>query len=311
MTRPRVVFMGSSDFAVPALERLAQTAEVVLVVTQPDKPNTRGGKIKFLPVKQTAIDLGIPVFQPEHISDEQSVRLLQEQNATVFVVAAYGQILKQHVLDIPPMGCLNIHGSVLPRYRGAAPVHRAIIDGCTESGVSIMKLDAGMDTGDVLAEVKTPITDTTTVGELHDQLSELGANLLDTVLPTYLAGEIVPQKQDGDKASYAQKITREEARIHWENAAAVVVRLVNGTDPFPGAWTEYDGKKIKLFHPEAVSCTATAAPGTVLSADKNGLTVKTGSGAVLFKQLQWPGKRRMSVNDFLKGNSIQTGILYL
>lgn len=298
--------MGSSDFAVPALEHLSRAHDVVLAVVQPDKPSGRGNKITYLPVKKKALELGIPVAQPENISSADAEALLKKAGADVFVVCAYGQILKQNILDIPPLGCLNIHGSVLPQYRGAAPVHRAVIDGRDTSGVTIMKLDAGMDTGDILTKARVPVDDSTTTGALHDRLAELGADLLVRTLADYEQGRIQLQKQDESQASYAQKISKSECQIDWSRPVHEILRLINGVDPFPAAHTDIDGVRVKIFSPECAQAQGSAqAPGTVLAADaKNGLLVQCGDGVLKIKELQYPGKRRMNAEDFFKGNTI-------
>lgn len=313
----RIVFMGSSDFAVPALRALAQDSrfEVTLAVVQPDRPNSRGKKIVPLPVKRAAEELGIPVYQPEKVSSEGE-ELLREQDAELFVVCAYGQILKQNILDIPKSGSLNIHGSLLPHLRGAAPVHRAILNGDDRSGVTIMLLDAGMDTGDTLSEASVPVTETTTAGALHDSLADIGAGLLLRTIPEYLDGRITPVPQDADRADYADKIEKTEGCVDWTLDSGAVVRRINGTDPFPGAYTmlEHGGKtvKIKVFSPEALPGFkgGDAVPGTVVTADsKEGLTVRTGSGAVRIGEVQLPGRKRMKTSDFFKGNSIVPGTI--
>lgn len=278
------------------------------VVCQPDRPNQRGKKVKFLPVKERAMALDIPVFQPEKVKTAESVAYLKSLEADLFVVAAYGQILSQEVLDIPPMGCINIHGSLLPAYRGAAPIHHAVIDGCTETGVTIMKMDIGMDTGDMLAKGCVPVDDSTTVGALHDQLAELGAELLIETIERLAKGQVIPEKQDDTKATYADKIDRETGKINWHAEKKTIIRLINGTDPFPGAYTMADGIKMKCFAPEAIENTTDAEPGTVLYADtKDGLIVKCPDGAIRVGMLQMPGKKKMRSQDYFRGNSIAVG----
>jgi len=305
----KVVVMGTTDFAVPALEALiASDFEVVCVVCQPDRPNGRGKKVRFLPMKQKAVDAGIPVFQPEKVKTPDAVAYLQTLDADFFVVAAYGQILSQEVLDIPRLGCINIHGSILPEYRGAAPIHHAIIEGRDESGVTVMKMDAGMDTGDMLAIGRLPITDTTTVGEYHDALAALGAKLLIPTLEVLVTGTITPMPQDNDKATYADKIDKHTGEIDWSQPGRAILRRINGTDPWPGAFTLFEGQTMKCFGPELLPGGGDAAPGTVLSADKkHGLTVKTGDGILRLKAIQMPGKRRMASEDYLRGNAISVG----
>lgn len=309
MKKLRVVLMGTTDFAVPALEKLVESGhDVVAVVAQPDRPNQRGNKIRFLPIKQKALDLGITVLQPEKIKTSEMIEKLRTFNADVFVVAAYGQILSADILFMPPLGSVNIHGSLLPKYRGAAPVHHAIIDGESESGVTIMKMDIGMDTGDMLSKVYVPITDTTTVGILHDLLAKKGAVQLIKTLETLSNGTAVPQKQDEALATYADKVDKETGKIDWKQTSFKILRRINGTDPFPGAYTLLNGEKIKCFQPKQMVYTGEEASGTVLEADtKSGLVVKTDDGALMIEEIQMPGKKRMASKVYFNGNTIPKG----
>ena len=309
MTKLRIVLMGTTDFAVPALNKLVEAGhDVAAVVAQPDRPNQRGKKIKFLPVKQRALELGIPVLQPERIKVPEVVEELRALKADVFVVAAYGQILSEEILFMPPLGSVNIHGSLLPKYRGAAPVHHAIIDGETESGVTIMKMDIGMDTGDMLSKVSVPIDAKTTVGYLHDLLAEKGAELLLYKLESLCIGSAFPEKQDENIATYADKVEKTTGKLDWNQTSFKILRHINGTDPFPGAYTELNGEKIKCFAPESLDYSGEELPGTVLQADtKHGLVVKTGDGALAVGEIQMPGKKRMLSKVYFNGNSIALG----
>lgn len=309
MTKLRIVLMGTTDFAVPALNKLVEAGhDVAAVVAQPDRPNQRGKKIKFLPVKQRALELGIPVLQPEKIKTPETVEELRSLKADVFVVAAYGQILSEEILFMPPLGSVNIHGSLLPKYRGAAPVHHAIIDGETESGVTIMKMDIGMDTGDMLSKVRVPIDAKTTVGYLHDLLAEKGAELLLDTLESLSDGSAVPEKQDESLATYADKVEKTTGKLDWNQTSFKILRRINGTDPFPGAYTELNGEKIKCFAPESLDYSGEELPGTVLQADtKHGLVVKTGDGALAVGEIQMPGKKRMLSKVYFNGNDIALG----
>lgn len=306
-----VVVMGSTDFALPALKTLVASDRynVVCVVCQPDRPNGRGKKRRPGPMKKAAQALDIPVFQPERIRDEEAVTYLKSLSPDFFVVAAYGQILSQEVLDIPTYGCINLHGSLLPKYRGAAPIHHAIINGETETGVTIMKMNAGMDTGDMLDKVVLPITDTTTVGAMHDAMAKKGAAALLPVLDRLTAGEAFGEKQDEAQATYADKIDKNTGKIDWQAPCDQIIRRINGTDPWPGPWTTYDGKKMKCFSPAIVSH-ENAVPGKVLTADENsGLTIGGGDGVIRLDEVQMPGKRRMKVSDYLRGNAIAVGTI--
>lgn len=309
MTKLRIVLMGTTDFAVPALNKLVEAGhDVAAVVAQPDRPNQRGKKIKFLPVKQRALELGIPVLQPERIKVPEVVEELRALKADVFVVAAYGQILSEEILFMPPLGSVNIHGSLLPKYRGAAPVHHAIIDGETESGVTIMKMDIGMDTGDMLSKVSVPIDAKTTVGYLHDLLAEKGAELLLDTLESLSNGSAIPEKQDENIATYADKVEKTTGKLDWNQTSFKILRRINGTDPFPGAYTELNGEKIKCFAPESLDYSGEELPGTVLQADtKHGLVVKTGDGALAVGEIQMSGKKRMLSKVYFNGNSIALG----
>ncbi|MDO4287669.1 MAG: methionyl-tRNA formyltransferase [Eubacterium sp.] len=309
MKKLKIVVMGTTDFAVPALVRLVEAGhEVAAVVAQPDRPNQRGKKIKYLPMKAKALELGIPVLQPEKIKTPEMAETLRQIDADVFVVAAYGQLLSQEILFMPRLGSVNIHGSLLPKYRGAAPVHHAIIDGETVSGVTIMKMDVGMDTGDMLSKVEVPITDETTVGELHDALAEAGAALLLTTLEALASGTAISEKQDEAQATYADKVDKTTGAVDWHQPSHRILRRINGTDPFPGATAKKDGETIKLFKPKAVSCGGGEAPGTILAADiKRGLVVKTGDGALEIGELQMPGKKRMAARDYFRGNTLEVG----
>lgn len=305
----KIVFLGTTAFAVPALDQLVAAGhEVLAVVCQPDRPNQRGKKIRILPVKERAIALNIPVMQPQRIRDPENEAALNAFGADLFVVAAYGQILSQAILDIPPMGCINIHGSLLPAYRGAAPIQRAIIDGCTETGITIMQLDAGMDTGDMLSKCTVSIHDQITADELENVLAEKGAALLVKTIEGLLDGSVKPEKQDHSIATYAEKLDRDTGRIQWQQQSHVILRLINGTTPQPGAYTLINNEKLKCFGPEIVADDSEAAPGTVLFANsKQGFIVKTGDGALRLKEIQMPGKKRMKAIDYFRGNAIPVG----
>lgn len=311
----RVIVMGSSDFAVPALEKLAQddAYDVLLAVVQPDRPNARGkNKVIPLPMKKKAQELGIDVYQPENISKEGEEKL-RELKPDLMVVAAYGQILRKNILDIPAYGTLNIHGSLLPHLRGAAPVHHAIIGGDDVSGVTIMLLDEGMDTGDMLTKAEVPITPTTTAGELHDTLAKIGSDLLMQTIPGYIAGEIKPQAQDSSLADYADKVDKHTGEVNWDQTSFQVLRQINGTDPFPGAFsTLSNGKKIKLFEPEIVEMPVQNKPGTILKKDRReGLVIQTADGAIRIGSLQMPGKKRMKTDVFFVGNQLPDECFFL
>jgi len=289
----RVIFMGTPEFSVPVLEALHSSHEVVCVYCQPPRPAGRGKKDRPSPVQARAEDLGLPVRHPVSLKDPQAQAAFAALDAEVAVVVAYGLILPQAVLDAPRRGCLNIHASLLPRWRGAAPIHRAIMAGDAKTGVAIMQMEAGLDTGPVLLEARTPIGAEETTAELHDRLSAMGAELIVEALARLDALTPVPQAAAG--VTYAQKIDKAEARIDWSRPAAEVDRQIRGLSPFPGAWTEIAGERVKLLRSRIAK--GHGQPGEVLS----GFTVACGEGAVTVLQAQREGKRPMPTDELLRG----------
>ena len=297
--RPKmtIAFMGTPDFAVPALVALHEAGhELVCVYTQPPRPAGRGKKLQPSPVHRKAEELGIEVRHPTSLKNQDAQAEFAALQADVAVVAAYGLILPQAVLDAPSYGCLNIHASILPRWRGAAPIHRAILSGDAETGVTIMQMEAGLDTGPMLAKVITPI-DAKTTGELTEELAELGANAMVGVLNDLEHLAAIPQ--DDGAATYAPKIDKAEARIDWSKPAEEIERLARGLAPFPGAWSESDGERVKLLRAELAE--GSGNPGEVLNED---FTIACGSGAIRPLRLQRAGKPAMDREDFLRGNPI-------
>lgn len=299
----RIIFMGTPDFAVPALQALVDAAhEVVCVYTQPPRPGGRRGKeLTPTPVHQRASDLGIEVRHPKSLKSAEEQQALAALDADVAVVAAYGLILPQAVLDAPANGCLNVHASILPRWRGAAPIHRAVMAGDTVTGVTIMQMEAGLDTGPMLAMARTPIEGKTT-GELTEELAELGAQLMVGTLRDLRIH--VPIAQDDADATYAAKIDKAEARIEWDRPAVEVVRHIHGLSPFPGAWFELDGQRVKLLRAEVVEGSGT--PGEVLD---ERLTIACSEGAIRPLELQRAGKPKMDLDTFLRGNAVAKGVI--
>jgi len=309
----RVIFAGTPDFARVALERLLQAGfEVPLVLTQPDRPAGRGMKLQASPVKQCAQAHGIPVAQPlslrldgKYPEDAAAARqALLEARADVMVVAAYGLILPQWVLDLPPRGCLNIHASLLPRWRGAAPIHRAIEAGDAQTGVTIMQMDEGLDTGDMLLEERVQIGADETTGQLHDRLAALGGRLIVEALEIAACGGLTRQPQPAEGITYAHKIDKAEARIDWTLDATLLARRVRAFDPFPGAVTSANGEAIKVWAAQAEGDVLPATgspPGTVLATGPQGLLVQTGRGVLRLTELQRAGGKRLPVADFLRG----------
>jgi len=313
----RIIYMGTPDFAVPSLTALHEAGhEIVYVVTQPDAVRDRGKKIKFSPVKEKAIELDIPVLQPERVrGNEEFINTLKEAAPDVIAVAAYGQILPKEVLDIPPLGCINVHGSLLPRFRGAAPIQRSIIAGDEETGITIMYMAEGLDTGDMLAKMSTPIGDKT--GEqLHDELAVMGAKLLVETIPQL--GEITGEKQDDALSNYAPMISKKEGHIDFTKTPQQIERIIRAFTPWPGTYFYYGDKMVKLhkakvftakeYEREAQgSLTESAVAGTVIAASKDGLDIAAGGGVLRAVEIQMPGKKRVEFREFLKGNSIEIG----
>ena len=312
MNRYRLVFMGTPDFAVPSLKALADDDryDIVGVVTQPDRPAGRGKKLTSCPVKQFALERGLPVFQFERIRRPEGVEQLQVLAPDVVVTAAFGQILTQALLDIPRHGTVNVHASLLPRHRGSAPINWGILMGEPEAGVTIMKTDIGMDTGDMLRSAATPVGELETAGELTERLSVLGAKLLAETLPDYLEGKIEPVPQDGDAATYEPMLDKAMGEIDWNRPASEIACRVRGLNPWPCAYTDTEGGRLKLYLAKAVDCDDAAAPGTVvISSPKEGLFVRCGEGALQVLQLQAPGGKRMDAKAFLMGKGINVGTI--
>ncbi|MDK4526969.1 methionyl-tRNA formyltransferase [Kingella kingae] len=307
----KVIFAGTPDFAAAALKAIAAAGfEIPLVLTQPDRPKGRGMQLQASPVKQAALDLELRVAQPEKLrNNAEALQMLRDVDADVMVVAAYGLILPQDVLDTPKHGCLNIHASLLPRWRGAAPIQRAIEAGDAETGVCIMQMDAGLDTGAVVSEHRYTIRDTDTANEVHDALMDLGATAIVRDLQQLQAKSSLhatPQPETG--VTYAQKLSKEEAKINWNEAAEVVARKIRAFNPVPTVWTEWQGKPMKIWAAHAVVQNGSA--GTVLAADANGIVVACGSGAICITELQAAGSKRMTAAAFLVGRELAIGALF-
>lgn len=300
--------MGTPDFAVPPFLALHNSQhEVVLVVTQPDRPKGRGRKLAQSPVKTTAVQLGYPVYQPSAFKSADAVDRLIQAEADLLVVVAYGVILPQNVLDITAMGAINIHASILPRHRGAAPIQWAILKGDQETGVTSMQLDAGMDTGNMLLMTKTPITPDDTAGSLHDRLSQMGAELLPKTISGLINQEITPIAQDNDKATYAPMLTKQSGEIDWQLSSAKLNRFIRAMDPWPGAYTFCEGKRIKVFQARPVPFHVNKPPGTVLQGFAHELLVATGDGALSIIELQEESGKRLAVKDYLCGCCMTPG----
>jgi methionyl-tRNA formyltransferase len=300
----KVVFMGSPDFAVPTLRALleAEDMQVVGVVTQPDRPAGRGVQLKMQPVKVLALEYGLDIYQPEKLRGSEAVARLADWGADVYVVAAFGQILRKDVLTIPPFGLLNVHASLLPRWRGAAPLQAAIRAGDSESGVTIMKIDEGLDTGDMLLKEAIPLDPRETGGTLHDKLAELGASLLMRALRGYLAGEIIPQPQDHSQATFAPQIEKHEGQIDWRQPADAIDRHVRAFTPVPGTYTFWDGRRLKII--AGMPLKGSLPVGKIGKGDgEYPLVIGTGAGVFAPTLLQLEGKNRLDAKAFLNGNA--------
>ena len=304
----KVIFAGTPDFAAAALKAIAAAGfEIPLVLTQPDRPKGRGMQLAPSPVKQAALELGLRVAQPEKLrNNAEALQMLKEVEADVMVVAAYGLILPQDVLDTPKHGCLNIHASLLPRWRGAAPIQRAIEAGDAETGVCIMQMDIGLDTGDVVSEHRYAIQPTDTANEVHDALMNLGAAAIVADLQQLKTeGRLKSVKQPEEGVTYAQKLSKEEARIDWSESAAVIERKIRAFNPVPAAWVEYQGKPMKIWQAEVVAQQGRA--GEVLSCSSDGLIIACGANALKITELQPSGGKRMDIAAFAAGHTVEAG----
>ncbi|MDY5955990.1 MAG: methionyl-tRNA formyltransferase [Frisingicoccus sp.] len=306
----RVVFMGTPDFSVPTLEKIIEAGhEVIGVVTQPDKAKGRGKKVLFPPVKEMALAHDLPVYQPRRARDPEFIEEMKALNPDVMVVVAFGQILPKAILDIPKYGCINVHASLLPKYRGAAPIQWAVIRGEKVSGVTTMQMDVGLDTGDMLLKKEVLLDEEETGGSLHDKLSTLGGNLLIETLEKIEAGDIHPEKQDDSQAGeYARMLDKNLGRIDFSMPAVEIERLIRGLNPWPSAFTSYNGKTMKLWKAKADNC-GQGVPGQVIHVDKNSFTVQTGQGTLQILELQMEGKKRMDAGAFLRGCPLETGTM--
>lgn len=304
----KLVYMGTPDFAVPALETLAREGyQIGYVVTQPDAVRDRGKKIKMTPVKEKALELGLKVLQPEKIKkDADFFQALKAYEPDLIAVAAYGQILPKEILELPRLGCVNIHGSLLPRHRGAAPIQRAILEGDQETGITIMFMEEGLDTGAMLAKRSTPI-EKKNGAELHDELAQMGAELLAETIPKLEAGQIRPRPQNDAESTYAPMLSKKDGEIDFTWEPKRIERLIRAFDPWPGAFTSYKGKMLKIWEAEVLAGANTAAPGTITGVSDAGIEISAGGGTLLATVIQIPGKKRVAAADYLKGNSIETG----
>lgn len=322
----RIVFMGTPDFSVPTLKALVEAGhDVAAVVTQPDKPKGRGKEMQMTPVKVQALEYKIPVYQPAKVRDQAFIQVLREMDADVFVVIAFGQILPKDVLELPRYGCVNIHASLLPKYRGAAPIQWCVIDGEKETGITTMMMDVGLDTGDMLEKAVIPIEEKETGGSLHDKLSMAGGDLILSTLKKLEEGTLVRTPQTDEGTCYAKMLTKSLGDIDWNQGAVSIERLIRGLNPWPSAYTMWNGKTIKIWAADVIAGREAAeflsesgvpaetgtAPGTVVCSDKRGLVVCTGGGLLSIRELQMEGKKRMDTPAFLRGYPIPAGDMFV
>lgn len=302
----KIIFAGTPDFAASALSALIESEhEVVAVYTQPDRPAGRGRKLRASPVKELALKHNIPVLQPEKLKNTETHDVLRSFNADVMIVAAYGLILPQVVLDIPRLGCLNIHASLLPRWRGAAPIQRAIAAGDKESGITIMQMNAGLDTGDILLRSSCQITDSDNGGDLHDRLAEMGAKTILEVLKDLDNDKIKPIKQDDAQANYAHKLDKKEAIINWQDSAENIERLIRAFNPWPVAFTYINDKTLRIWQAQALPDNSGLKAGIIISTNKTGIDISCGEGTLRLLKLQPSGSKVMDVASFMNGHAKQ------
>ncbi len=304
MNNLKIVFMGTPDFAVPCLKTLNENYEVIAVITQPDRPKGRGQKLTPSPIKEYALEHNLTVLQPEKIKTSETEEQLKKLAPDLIVVVAFGQILSKAILDIPQLGCINVHASLLPKYRGAAPIHWSIINGETKTGITTMYMDVGLDTGDMILKEEVSISAKMNTGELHDTLMNIGAKTLLQTIKQIAEGSVVRNKQNDAKASYAPLLTKELERINWLLPAQEIYNLVRGLNPWPVAFSIFKGKKLKIWQTKVIDNVTIGEIGTVLSLTETGFTVQTGKGILEILELQPESKRKMTAKDFVCGNQI-------
>ncbi|KZL94429.1 methionyl-tRNA formyltransferase [Clostridium magnum] len=305
-----IVFMGTPDFAVPSLKGLINEFGVKAVFTQPDKPKGRGKKLSISPIKEVAIENNIPVFQPDKLkSDVEMLKKLKDMKPDFIIVVAYGQILTREVLDIPKYGCINLHASILPKYRGAAPINWAILNGEKESGNTTMFMDIGLDTGDMLLKSHVDITEDMTAGQLHDILMEDGSELLIRTIKGLLDGTIAREKQSETPTEYAKMLNKDIAKINWNDSSINVKNHVRGLNPWPIAYTQYNGQSMKIYEAKVLHDNSSKEPGYILDVTKEGIKVACEKGCLLLQIIQFPGGKPMYVSEYIKGHDLEKGII--
>lgn len=306
----KIVFMGTPEFAVPCLQKIIDEGHEVLgVVTQPDKPKGRGKKLSIPPVKELALKYDIPVYQPIKAREESFVKTLKEINPELIVVVAFGQILPKSILDIPKFGCINVHASLLPKYRGAAPLNWVIINGEEKTGVTTMYMDEGLDTGDMILKSEIPLDDEITAGELHDKMMIDGAQVLKETIDLISQGKAPREKQDDENTCYSTIMDKSLGNIDWKKPAKEIHNLIRGVNPWPSAYTSYENQIMKIWKTKVLNEKSNKEPGTIISVDKEGIKVCTGDKLILISEIQMSGKKRMIVSEYIKGNTINTDVI--
>ena len=304
----KTIFMGTPEFAIPSLKVVSQNTDLKLIFTKEDKRNARGNKIIYSPVKQFGLDNDIEVVQPKRMKDEEVIAKIKEINPDLIVVVAYGKILPKEIIDIPKYGIINVHSSLLPKYRGASPIHSAILNGDKESGVSIMYIEEGLDSGDVILKETCEITEDDTLGTLHDRLKELGAIGLEKALKLIEAEEVKAEKQDDSKATFVRPITKEQAKIDWNSTKEVIFNQIRGLNPFPGAYTHNEkNENIKIYKSEKLEKEYDGENGTVVEMTKKGPVVKVANGALRLLEIKFEGKKLQSGADVVNGRKMAVG----
>ncbi|WP_032121789.1 methionyl-tRNA formyltransferase [Clostridium amazonitimonense] len=307
-----IVFMGTPEFAVPSLQRLIDQYGIIAIFTQPDRPKGRGKKLAMSPVKELAIKHNIPVFQPERVKgNEEVLKVLKDMNPDFIIVVAYGQILPKEILELPKYACINLHASLLPKYRGAAPINWAIINGEEKTGNTTMLMDIGLDTGDMLLSDEVYINEDMTKGELHDILMNNGGDLLVNTIEAMIKGELKPKKQQEDEASYASMLDKEIAKINWNESAKNIHNLIRGLNPWPIAHTEYEGERMKIYKSKVLKKDSIKTPGTILNVSKEGIEVATKDKVLLIEIVQFPNGKPLSVEAYINGHDIKEGLLLI
>ncbi|CAN2039222.1 10-formyltetrahydrofolate:L-methionyl-tRNA(fMet) N-formyltransferase [Candidatus Magnetomoraceae bacterium gMMP-15] len=307
----KIVYMGTPEFSIPSLKSLHKSNhDIIMVVTQPDRPKGRGKKIQAPPVKKIALEMGYQVVQPKSVNSSEFIEKLREVGPDLIALVAYGQMQSQEILDLPPLGIINVHPSLLPKYRGPAPIHWPIINGDKETGVTTMLMDIGMDTGDILLTVKLPIKPDDTAETMHDRLAIAGADLLIKTIDKLQAGSLKPIPQDHSLASYTPMLKKEHGKIDWQKDAESINNLVRGMTPWPGAFTFFKKKRIKIFKGEVKNIEFHDPPGTVIDGKDNEFLIATGKGAFSVLELQSASGKRLNIKDFLRGCHMNSGCVF-